>query len=86
MTLLFLMLSTDGDKAVERRALFGSVFFKVADTGAGDGTLGVTMGVANPTALIILFVLHVGFLAVARAMYRGLRQRREQLIKERSNA
>ncbi|MEE1939666.1 hypothetical protein V1L54_09605 [Streptomyces sp. TRM 70361] len=76
------MFSTDDDKAVRREALFGSLFFETEEK--GDGALGVTMGVANPTALIILFLVFAAVLTMVQFTYRGLRQRREQLIEEMS--
>ncbi|MFE7860138.1 hypothetical protein [Streptomyces sp. NPDC057403] len=74
------MFSTDGDKSVHREALFGSLFFETREK--AGGATGVTMGVANPTALIILFLVFAVLLTTTQITYRGLKQRREQLIKE----
>lgn len=84
VTLLYLMFSTDGDEPVRREALFGSLFFKTQETSGGG--LGITMGVANPTALIVMFVGCAALLSMTQYTYRGLKHRREQLIKQRSGA
>jgi hypothetical protein len=81
-TLLYLMFSMDGDGPVHREALFGSLFFSMQET--GEGTTGVTMGVANPVPLIIVFVVLAVVLTMAQTIYRGLKQRREQLIEKKS--
>jgi hypothetical protein len=82
-TLLYLMFSTHGNQPVYREALFGSFFFKTQEM--SSGATGVTMGVANPTALIIIFLVFIVFLTTTQITYRGLKQRRDQLIKERSS-
>ncbi len=74
------MFSTDGDRAgVYRETLFGAVSFRT--TGKANGATDVTMGVENPTALILLFVLYAVVLLFAHLIYRGLKQRRDELIK-----
>ncbi|MGW3955944.1 hypothetical protein ACWEKM_34675 [Streptomyces sp. NPDC004752] len=82
VTLLLLMFSTDGDQIVHKEALFGSLFFETQEK--SGGATGITMGVANPTALIILFFVLTVVLTMIQFTYRGLKQRREQLIKEMS--
>ncbi|QXJ22890.1 hypothetical protein AGRA3207_003966 [Actinomadura graeca] len=82
--LLYLMFSTDGDKPIYRETLFGSLFFKAKPT--GNGATGVTMGVANPTALIVIFVVATAVLTMTHITYRGLKHRREQLIKQQTGA
>ncbi|WP_055495331.1 hypothetical protein [Streptomyces sp. TP-A0356] len=79
-TLLYLMFSTDSDHSVHREALFGSLFFDQKEK--AGGAIGVTMGVANPTALIVMFLVFAVVLTFTQITYRGLKQRREQLIKE----
>ncbi|MGW3508224.1 hypothetical protein [Streptomyces sp. NPDC000994] len=76
------MFSTDGDQIVHKEALFGSLFFETQEK--SGGATGVTMGVANPTALIIMFFVFAIILMMTQITYRGLKQRREQLIKEMS--
>lgn len=74
------MFSTDSDKAVHRETLFGSMFFETQEI--GGGALGVEAGVANPTALIVIFVVLAIVLASTQFIYRGLKQRREYLLQE----
>ncbi|MER5934938.1 hypothetical protein [Streptomyces sp. NPDC002054] len=74
------MFSTDGDKAVRRESLFGSLFFETREIGGGG--LGVEMGVDNPTALLVIFFVLAVVLAFVQFIYRGLKQRREYLINE----
>jgi hypothetical protein len=80
VTLLALMFSTDTDEIVHREAFFGSLFFETQDK--PGGAIGITMGVANPTALIILFAVLTVILTMVQITYRGLKQRRDQLLKE----
>lgn len=79
-TLLYLMFSTDGDGTIRKEALFGSLFFEQKEK--AGGAIGVTMGVANPTALIFMFLVFAVVLTFTQITYRGLKQRREQLIRE----
>lgn len=82
-TLLYLMFST-GEETVRREGLFGSLFFETKEV--GDGVTGATMGVANPTALIVIFVLFAVILGFAQTTFRGLKQYRAELIEERANS
>ncbi|MFF6976732.1 hypothetical protein ACFZAV_03070 [Streptomyces sp. NPDC008343] len=82
--LFILMFSTDGDKEIRRETLFGSLFFETQET--AGGALGVEAGVANPTALIVLFFVFAVVLIFAQFIYRGLKNRREYLIKEMSRS
>lgn len=84
VTLLYLMFSTDGDEPVHREALFGSLFFETRET--SEGGLGVTMGVANPAALIAMFIVFAAVLTMTQFTYQGLKLRRDQLIRQRSGA
>jgi hypothetical protein len=43
------------------------------------------MGVANPTALVIVFLLFFVVLALTQVSYRELKQYRGQLIEEKSD-
>ncbi len=81
---MYLMFSTDGDKPIYRETLFGSLFFKTQAT--HEGATGVTMGVANPTALIIAFVLYTVVLTMSHITYQGLKHRRDQLIRQKSTS
>jgi hypothetical protein len=83
MALLYLMFST-GRESVHREGLFGSVFFET--TQVRPGVTGATMGVANPTGLIVIFLMYVAFLTLTQVTYRGLKTYRARLIKERSNS
>ncbi|SCK06231.1 hypothetical protein H180DRAFT_00155 [Streptomyces sp. WMMB 322] len=78
VTLLSLMFSTGPDQIVERKAFFGSMVFETAKK--DNGALGITTGVDNPVPLIVLFLVLTAFLTVTQAIYRGLKQRREQLL------
>lgn len=84
MTLLYLMFSTGEDEIVRREGLFGSLFFETEEV--REGTIGATMGVDNPAALIVIFVLFLLFLTVTQFVYQGLKSYREQLLEERVNS
>lgn len=84
MTLLALMFSTDTDEIVERTAFFGSMIFETVEK--DNGALGVTAGVENPVPLIILFLVLTAVLTMIQTIYRGLKQRREQLLNEMSGS
>ncbi|MFJ6944947.1 hypothetical protein ACISU4_09890 [Streptomyces wuyuanensis] len=78
MTLLTLIFSTGNDEIVERSAFFGSVVFETVKK--DSGALGITAGVDNPIPLVVLFVLLIVVLTMIQAIYRGLKERREQLL------
>lgn len=78
VTLLILMFSTGPDQIVERKALFGAMVFETVKK--DNGALGITAGVDNPVPLLVLFLVLTLFLTVTAATYRGLKQRREQLL------
>lgn len=80
VTLLVLMFSTDGDRAVRKEALFGALFFETREK--SGGATGVIMGVADPTALIIMFFVFTVVLVMVRFAHQGLKRRREQLAEE----
>ncbi|MFI7357543.1 hypothetical protein ACIBTP_26920 [Streptomyces avidinii] len=80
MTLLTLMFSTGTDEIVEKKAFFGSMIFETVKK--DNGALGITTGVENPVPLIVLFLVITAVLAMIKATYRGLKQRREQLLNE----
>ena len=82
-TLLYLMFST-GEETVHREGLFGSLFFETQQV--RPGVTGATMGVADPTALVIIFVLFTVILLLAQIAYRELKQYRAHLIEERVNS
>jgi hypothetical protein len=81
---MYLMFSTDGDGPVHREGLFGALSFTMQET--SEGATGVSMGVANPAPLIIMFIVCAVILTMIQTIYRGLKQRREQLIQKRSGA
>ncbi|MFG2194424.1 hypothetical protein [Streptomyces sp. NPDC048639] len=74
------MFSTGTDEIVERKAFFGSMIFETVKK--DNGALGITTGVENPFPLIVLFLVLTVVLALIQAIYRGLKQRREQLLNE----
>jgi hypothetical protein len=80
--LLYLMFST-GKGSVHREGLFGALFFDTRDLPGGK--VGVNMGVANPTALIVIFLVLCVLLALTQIAFRNLKHYRAALIKERSN-
>ena len=82
-TLLTLMFSTGADEIVERKAFFGSMIFETVEK--DNGALGITTGVENPVPLIVLFLVLTAVLVMIQTIYRGLKQRREQLIHESSS-
>lgn len=84
VTLLILMFSTDGDEPVRKEAFFGSLFFETKQK--AGGATGVTMGVGNPTALLVLFLVLTVVLTLTQVIYRGLRQRREELLSRATGA
>ncbi|MCI3932696.1 hypothetical protein [Streptomyces sp. AN091965] len=73
---MFTTGSVDG--TVERKAFFGSMIFETVKQ--DDGALGITTGVENPVPLVILFLVLTAVLTMIQAIYRGLKQRREQLL------
>ena len=81
-TLLYLMFST-GDEIGRREGIFGTLFFETSEV--REGVTGASMGVAKPAGLIILFALFFAFVTMTQLAYRGLKRRRDQLLKERSN-
>ncbi|MFI9719292.1 hypothetical protein ACIHFE_06495 [Streptomyces sp. NPDC052396] len=73
-TLLCLMFSTGGDQVVRREALFGALFFETERK--SGGAVGATMGVANPMALIAVFLVFAVPLVAIRFACRELTRRR----------
>ncbi|MEU3053494.1 hypothetical protein [Streptomyces griseus] len=47
-----------------------------------NGALDVTAGVENPLPLFVLFLVLTAVLTMIQAIYQGLKQRRDQLLKE----
>lgn len=81
-TLIYLMFSTGEGEFGRKEGLFGSVFFDAEDK--GEGITGATMGIADPTALVIIFTLILVVLAFFQiALYR-LKSYRAQIIAERA--
>ncbi len=78
MVLLTLMFSTGTDEVVERKAFFGSLIFETVKK--DDGALGITTGVENPVPIVVLFLVLTAVLTMIQASYRGLKERREQLL------
>ncbi|MCX4904272.1 hypothetical protein [Streptomyces sp. NBC_00878] len=80
VTLLALMFSTGGDEVGARTAFFGSMIFETVEK--DNGATGITTGVENPVPLVVLFLVLTAVLVMIQAIYRGLKQRREQLLNE----
>ncbi len=76
-TLLYLMFST-GDEVVHRTGLFGAVFFQTDRI--SEGGLGVTMGVANTTTLVLVTLVLTLLLAWVQVVYVALRRYRKALL------
>jgi hypothetical protein len=64
--------------------LFGSLY--VATTESSLGAVDVSMGVADPTALLVIFGLSVTVIALAQIIHEGLKQYRIDLIAARAGA
>lgn len=63
--------------------LFDSLY--VETTRAGSGAVDVSMGVANPTALLVIFALCLTALALTQVIYQALTQYRLDLIEARAS-
>ncbi|MGW0825509.1 hypothetical protein [Streptomyces sp. NPDC002845] len=74
------MFSTGSDEFVERKAFFGSMIFETVEK--GDGATGITTGIDNPVPIIVLFLVLTVILTMVQIIYRGLKQRRDQLLNE----
>lgn len=77
VTLLSLMFST-GEELVHKVGLFGSLFFET--TAAPGGATGVSMGVADLTPLVGVFVGYLLVLLVVQLVHRQWRGRRRQVV------
>ena len=76
------MFST-GEESVRREGLFGSLYFETKQV--RQGVTGASMGVANPTGLIIMFMIFCLFLALTQITFGGLKKRRAHLMEERAS-
>lgn len=74
------MFSTGSDDVGERKAFFGSMVFETVEK--ANGATGITMGIDNPIPVIALFLVLTVVLTMAQLIYRGLKQRRDQLLNE----
>ncbi|WP_405598163.1 hypothetical protein OG741_15485 [Streptomyces sp. NBC_01410] len=79
-TLLTLMFSTGSDEFGERKAFFGSLVFETVEK--DNGATGITTGIDNPVPIIVLFLVLTVILTMVQIIYRGLKQRRDQLLNE----
>lgn len=77
MTLLVLMFSTD-EAPASRTGFFGAVQFSTEDV--GGGVTGSTMGVGDPTALVVVFAVVAAFLTLTQLAFVVLKHYRAQLI------
>ncbi len=80
VTLLYLMFSTGRDEFGERKAFFGSLVFETVEK--GNGVTGITTGVDDPIPIIILFLVITLLFTMVQFIYRGLKQRRDQLLND----
>ncbi|MFD4575176.1 hypothetical protein ACFWNK_25315 [Streptomyces sp. NPDC058417] len=83
-TLLALMFSTGSDEVGERKAFFGSMVFETVEK--DNGATGITTGVDNPVPIIVLFLVLTVVLTMIQIIYRGLKERRDQLLREKPGA
>lgn len=78
--LLWLMFAV-GDANIRKDAMFGTFFFEATES--PSGAVLVDMGVANPTGLVVIFVVYALLLAVIQLIYRRLKVYRAALIEQR---
>jgi hypothetical protein len=83
VALLSLMSRTD-DVPARTVGLFGSLY--VATTQAASGATDVSMGVANPTALLVVLALAFAGLVLTQVVHQALQQYRVDLIAARAGA
>jgi hypothetical protein len=79
--LLCLMFTTD-ETPGRALGLFGSLY--LTSTASGTGAVDVSMGVADPTALVVLFALAFTVLTLAQVIHEVLKQYRLDLIAARA--
>ncbi|MFJ6635229.1 hypothetical protein ACIQMR_28085 [Streptomyces sp. NPDC091376] len=79
-TLLALMFSTGSDEFGERKAFFGSMVFETVKM--DNGNTGITTGIDNPVPIIVLFLVLTVIMVMIQIVYRGLKERRDQLLNE----
>lgn len=83
VALLSLMFSTD-EATARAFGLFGSLY--LTSTTSSTGPVDVSMGVADPTALLVIFGLSFTVIAFAQLIYAFLTQYRTDLIAARAGA
>ncbi|MFD7232483.1 hypothetical protein [Streptomyces sp. NPDC059881] len=74
------MFSTGSDEFGERKVFFGSMVFETVKM--DNGNTGVTTGIDNPVPIIVLFLVLTVILVMVQIVYRGLKERRDQLLNE----
>jgi uncharacterized membrane protein len=79
-TLLVLMFSTGSDDVGEHKAFFGAMLFEQVEK--ANGATSITVGIDNPVPVIALFLVLTVAFTMAQIIYRGLKQRRDQLLNE----
>lgn len=77
------MFST-GEAPARTVGFFGSLY--VAASEGSSGATDVSMGVANPTALVVIFTLFSVGLLLTQVLYEALKQYRVDLIAARAGA
>lgn len=75
------MFSAGEEDNVRKEGLFGSLFFEAHEL--ANGATGVTMGVANPTGLVVTFVFCAVFLSMCQLGFHALKRYRTRLLQER---
>lgn len=75
-----LMFTGDNSGDVHRTGLFGALKFDAVER--SDGVVDITAGVDDPVPIIIIFAVLAVQFALIQVLFRGLKQRREHLLKE----
>lgn len=78
--MLVLMFTGDNSGDVHRTGLFGALKFDAVER--SDGVVDITAGVDDPVPIIIIFAVLAIQFALIQVLFRGLKQRREHLLKE----
>ncbi|WP_432137074.1 hypothetical protein [Streptomyces sp. bgisy154] len=73
------MFSTGSDDVGVRKAFFGSLVFETVEK--TNGATSITTGIDNPVPIVILFVVLTIVFTMMQIIYRGLKQRRDELLK-----
>ncbi|WP_418275260.1 hypothetical protein ACNHYB_10345 [Isoptericola jiangsuensis] len=75
-----LMFSGDNSGDVDRTGLFGSLRFQATEQ--ASGAVDLSLGVANPTALVVIFVALCAVILLFQLILPVLMKRRQELLEE----